>query len=503
VKPHDAYEWLVDDSRECSYFDSVRSLLEWDQRTFLPVKGQRHRADQLAVLAKLLHARRTNLKVGDHLAIVEGSDLVSNPLSAAAVNVREWRRAYDKMVKIPERLAVELTRAASEGQDGWQQARSANDWDGFKPFLERIVRLKIEEADHLGYPQEPYDALLDAYEPGETAQTIEPVLSGLREPLVELLHRIVESGRKPDPSLEHARFPLSGQQAFARRILERLGYDFSAGRLDTTAHPFTVGIGPGDVRITTRYDEALFGKGFFGAVHEAGHALYDMGLPKEHWGTPVGDSVSLGIHESQSRLWENMVCRSRGFWEHFYPDAQRHFLALARVPMETFHRAVNEVRPSLIRTEADEVTYNLHILLRFELERDLLRGTLAVNDLPGAWSEKMEAALGVRPPNHASGVLQDIHWSSGAIGYFPTYTLGNICAAQFYATAERDLGNLQDLFRKGELAPLLGWLRERIHAEGSRHRPRDLVRNVTGEDPNPGRFIEYLNQKFSGLYPLS
>jgi carboxypeptidase Taq len=503
VKPQNTYAWLAEDSRESSYFDSMRSLLVWDQRTFLPVKGQAHRADQLAVLAKLLHARRTNPKVGEHLAVVEGSDLVSDPLSAAAVNVREWRRAYDKMVKIPERLAVELTRAASEGQDAWQKARTANDWDGFKPFLERIVRLKVEEADHLGYPNEPYDALLDQFEPGETAQTIEPILTGLREPLVKLLHRIVERGRKLDASLQQARFPVPSQQAFARQILEQLGYDFSAGRLDTTAHPFTVGIGPGDVRITTRYDEAFFGKGFFGAVHEAGHALYDTGLPKEHWGTPLGDSVSLGIHESQSRLWENMVCRSRSFWEHFYGEAQRHFPALDNVPMKAFHQAINEVRPSLIRTEADEVTYNLHILLRFEIERDLLLGAIDVDDLPAVWNEKMETTLGVRPPDHSSGILQDIHWSSGAIGYFPTYTLGNIYAAQFYAAAERDIGNLQDHFRKGALAALLGWLRKSIHAEGSRYRPRDLVRKVTGDDPNPRHFVDYLNEKFSGLYQLT
>lgn len=503
MKPHDAYDRLVNDSRESSYFESMRSLLVWDQRTFLPVKGQAHRADQLAVLAKLLHARRTNPMIGENLAIVEGSELVSDPLSAAAVNVREWRRAYDKMVKIPERLAVELTRAASEGQDAWQAARSANDWESFKPFLARIIRLKVEEADHLGYPNEPYDALLDQFEPGETAQTIEPVLTGLREPLVELLHRIVESGRKPDPSLRQARFPVSVQQTFARLILEKLGYDFRSGRLDTTAHPFTVGIGPGDVRITSRYDDTSFAKGFFGAVHEAGHALYDFGLPGEDWGTPLGDAVSLGIHESQSRLWENMVSRSLGFWEHFYAEAQRHFPVLDSIPKETFHQSVNDVRPSLIRTEADEVTYNLHILLRFEIERDLLLGAIAVDDLPAVWNQKMETYLGVRPPDHASGILQDIHWSSGAIGYFSTYTLGNLYAAQFYATAERDLGELQVFFRKGEFAPLLGWLRKTVHAEGSRYRPRDLVRKVTGEDPNPRHFVDYLNKKFSGLYRLT
>ncbi|MHC1743326.1 MAG: carboxypeptidase M32 [Syntrophobacteraceae bacterium] len=503
MKPQDAYDWLVNDSLESSYFDSMRSLLVWDQRTFLPIKGQAHRADQLAVLAKLLHARRTNSAVGEHLTIVEASDLVADPLSVAAINVREWRRAYDKMVKIPERLAVELTRAASEGQGAWQKARPANDWEGFKPFLERIIRLKIEEADCLGYPNEPYDALLDQYEPGESARSIEPVLTELREPLVSLLHRICDRDRKEDHSLAQARFPTEAQHAFARHVLARLGYDFDSGRLDTTAHPFTVGIGPGDVRITTRYDEAQFAKGFFGSVHEAGHALYDSGLPEKHWGTPMGDAVSLGIHESQSRLWENMVSRSLGFWELFYRDAQRYFPALAGVELETFHRSVNLVRPSFIRTEADEVTYNLHVLLRFEIERDLMRGSIRVDDLPSVWDQKMQTTLGIRPPDHSQGVLQDIHWSSGAIGYFPTYTLGNLYAAQFHAAAERELGNLQDHFRRGEFTPLLGWLRANIHAEGSRFRPRDLVRKVTGEAPGSSRFVDYLTEKFTDLYRLS
>lgn len=503
MKPLDAYEWLAADSRESSYFDSLRSLLVWDQRTVLPVKGQAHRADQLSVLAKLLHTRRTNPRIGELLAVVEASELVADPLSVAAVNIRDWRRAHDKMVKIPERLAVELTRAASEGQAVWQEARPANDWEGFKPFLDRILALKIEQAECLGYPNEPYDALLDQYEPGETVQSIEPVLSGLRDPLVSLLQRICDRGRAEDLSLSQARFPVSAQHGFAQHVLERIGYDFDAGRLDTTAHPFTVGIGPGDVRITTRYDETQFGKGFFGALHEAGHALYDAGLPREDWGTPQGDSVSLGIHESQSRLWENLVGRSLGFWERFYPDAQRHFPSLGDVPLKTFHRAINAVQPSFIRTEADEVTYNLHVLLRFELERDLMRRLLRVEDLPEAWNAKMEAYLSIRPPNTSQGVLQDIHWSSGAIGYFPTYTLGNLYAAQFYVSAERELGDLRKLFSRGEFTPLLEWLRTTIHAEGSRYLPRDLVTKVTGESPGPTRFIDYLNEKFSNLYGLS
>jgi carboxypeptidase Taq len=272
--------------------------------------------------------------------------------------------------------------------------------------------------------------------------------------------------------------------------------------MDATAHPFTVGIGPGDVRITTRYDEGYFSMAFFGAVHETGHALYDQGLPVVHWGTPMSEAASLGIHESQSRLWENLVGRSRGFWSHFYPSARDCFPVLADVPLNAFHFAINQVSPSLIRTEADEVTYNLHIMVRFELELELIGGRMEARDLPEAWNEKMQAYLGLQPPDYASGVMQDIHWSEGAMGYFPTYTLGNLYAAQFFARARRDLGDLEAAFSRGELAPLLQWLREKIHAQGKRYRPRELLKAVTGEDLNPGYLVSYLEDKFRELYGL-
>jgi carboxypeptidase Taq len=490
----------VENSKETAVFDSIRSLLVWDQRTFIPAKGHTHRAEQSAAITRLLHGRRTDPLIGENLARVEGSELVADPLSPEAVNVREWRRAYEKAVRIPERLEVELARATSEGQTCWQAARPRNDWEAFRPCLARIVQLKREEAECLGYTVEPYDALLDHYEPDETAEGLGSLFETLRVNLVGLLQRIMGGERRPDPGVLRSHFPADRQDAFARLVLQRIGYDFEGGRLDPTAHPFTVGIGPGDVRITARYSETAFGQGLFGAVHEAGHALYEAGLPAEHWGTPMGDSVSLGIHESQSRLWENMVSRSRGFWEFFYPHALKHFPVLSDVSLHVFQFAVNGVQPSLIRTEADEVTYNLHVLLRFEIERDLIREAIDVDDLPQVWSEKMHTFLGVRPPDHSSGVLQDIHWSSGAFGYFPTYTLGNLYAAQFYQRAEQDLGNLEDLFRKGELEPLLHWLRQNIHGEGRRHRSRDLVRKVTGEDLNPRHLLSYLESKYSELY---
>ncbi len=322
------------------------------------------------------------------------------------------------------------------------------------------------------------------------------MLGELRDALIGLLDAIRGSSRRPDHEILHRHFPKGDQERFALRAAAQIGYDLQAGRLDPTAHPFSTGIGPGDVRITTRYDEDCFSLAFFSVLHETGHALYDQGLPVEHWGAPMGDAVSLGIHESQSRMWENLVGRSLGFWKFFYPEAQKMFPALADVSLEAFHLAVNEVRPDLIRTEADEITYNLHILLRFELERALVKGELQVAELPDAWNDKMRAFLGVTPPNHAQGVMQDVHWSAGHLGYFPTYTLGNLYAAQFFARAERDLGDQEENFSRGDFGALLGWLREKIHRQGKRYRPRQLVQAVTGESLNPEFLIKYLTKKF-------
>lgn len=500
MKSQEAYEWLVDHSRKIAYLDSMQSLLGWDQRTHIPPKGHAHRAAQLASLAGLLHSMMTDPRMGEMLALIESSDLLQDGLSAEAVNAREWRRAFDRSTKIPRRLAVELARAAAEGETAWEAAKPRNDWEGFKPYLERIVALKREEAGILANGPELYDGLLDDFEPGEKARSLEPIFARLRQALVEILEKIAGSSRRPDLSALNGHFPLAAQEAFAREVIASLGYDFDSGRMDPSAHPFTVGIGPGDVRITTRYDEKNFTMALFGAVHEAGHALYDQGLPSEHWGTPLGRSISLGIHESQSRTWENLVCRSLGFWTYCYPKARKFFPALESVSLESFYFAINDVSRSLIRTEADEVTYNLHVLLRFELELSLIRGDLDVGGLADAWNEKMKIYLGVVPPDYASGVMQDIHWSGGAIGYFPTYTLGNLYAAQFFKTAKRNIGSLEELFSRGDFEPFLSWLRTHIHAPGSRYRPRDLVRTVTGEDLSAEYMIDYLNRKFGALY---
>jgi carboxypeptidase Taq len=503
MTPEDAYQWLVQHSQETAYYASMGHVLGWDQRTYLPPNGHAHRHNQFAILAKWIHARATDPQVGEHLARVEGSLLVSDPVTVAAVNVREWRRDYDRATKIPQDLAVALAKGTAEGETAWEQTRPVNDWGTFRPYLTRVVALKREEAQALGYAQEPYDAHLDSFEPGETAAALAPLLAQLREDLIGILDAIQGSSRRPQGEALHRQFPVDAQERLARLAAQTIGYDFAGGRLDPTAHPFSTGIGPGDVRITTRYDEHAFSQAFFGTLHETGHALYDQGLPVEHWGTPRGDAVSLGIHESQSRMWENLVGRSLGFWRHFYPRTQAAFPVLQDVSLEVFHFAINEVKPSLIRTEADEVTYNLHVLLRFELERALMNGGLQVEDLPGAWGDKMAAYLGLTPPDFSRGVMQDIHWSAGLFGYFPTYTLGNLYAAQFFARAEADLGPLEDKFAEGDFAPLLAWLRDRIHSQGQRLWARPLVREVTGVDLQPRYLVRYLQRKYAALYGFS
>lgn len=496
MNPEAAYHWLTEHYRETAYLRSAQKLLAWDQRTMIPPKGHAHRAGQIAAMAKLLHARDTDPAVGEHLGVVEGTHLVQDPLSPAAVNIREWRRRFEQATRIPPELAVALAKAAAEGQTAWEQARPRNDWPAFQPFLEHIVALKREQAQALGYEGEPYDALLDLYEPGETAAAIEPLFADLKEALMALLPRVAASFRQ-DHGILSRHFPQTQQEALVREAAAAIGYDFAAGRLDPTAHPFSITIGLGDARITTRYDQHFLGTALFGTLHEAGHALYNLGLPEEHWGTPRGESISLGIHESQSRLWENLVGRSLSFWRFFYPQAKEAFSALAEVKLEDFYAAVNQVRPSLIRVEADEVTYNLHIIFRFSLERALMLGTLSVADLPAVWDEQVQTVLGLAVPDDARGVMQDVHWSGGHIGYFPTYALGNLYAAQFFAKAKADLGDLGGRFAQGQFAPLLSWLRDKIHARGSTFWPRDLVRQVTGEDLNPHYLLAYLEDKFT------
>ncbi len=496
-----AYTELVRRSKELGVLNSCAAVLAWDQQTYMPANGANLRGEQMALLASLAHQKFTDPKIGELLAAVEGSDLGADPESDAAANVRELRRSYDRATKLPQALVEELARVTTQAQQVWQTAKAKNDFPQFQPWLEKVVALKREEAAAVGYKDHPYNALIEEYEPGTTVADLKVLFAGLTQELVPLIRKIAESPKKPDASILQREYPIDRQKIFAESAAVAFGFDFAAGRLDTTAHPFCSGMGPGDCRITTRYNPRFFSESFFGVLHETGHALYEQNLPAEHFGTPLGVACSYGIHESQSRLWENQVGRGRPFWEHFFPRLRQTFpTALAGVSLDAFYSAINDVKPSLIRVESDEATYNLHIALRFELELGLLSGDLKVADLPGAWNERFKALLGLDVPDDARGCLQDIHWSFGGLGYFPTYTLGNLYSAQLMDAARRDLGGLEDDFRRGEFGRLKDWLMDEVHRHGQRFRANELCRRATGSVLSPEPFIAYLKEKYEPLY---
>jgi len=495
------YRQLIDNLRQIATLSSVTALLQWDEETQMPPKGAELRATQISMLARMVHERFTSPEIGKMLGEVEASGLVRDPESDPAVNAREVRRSYDRATKIPASLVEEQTRTAVLAHQAWVEARKKSEFPVFVPWLKKTIDLKQQEAKCVGYTGHMYNALLDEYEPGQTAEALRPVLEQLRKDLVDLIGRIVSSGKRAPIEILQRLYPAAVQEKLAREASVLIGFDYEAGRLDTSVHPFCSGIGPGDCRMTTRYDEHWFGDAFFGVLHETGHGLYDQGLPKEHWGTPRGDFISLGIHESQSRMWENLVGRGRAFWRFFYPKLRAAVpQSLGDVSEEQFIFAVNDVRPSFIRTEADEATYNLHILLRFEIEQPMLAGELKVEEIPSVWNGKMREYLTITPANDAQGCLQDVHWSHGMIGYFPTYTLGNLYAAQFFEQAKKDVPGLEEQFARGQFGGLLSWLREKIHSQGKKYRARELVKRVTGREPSAEPLMRHLREKAAEWY---
>ncbi|MDR3636653.1 MAG: carboxypeptidase M32 [Isosphaeraceae bacterium] len=498
-----AYDQLTRCSREQTLLGSCSALLGWDEQTYMPAGGAQHRGELMAYLAGLHHEKATDPRIGEWLSEAEQSDLVADPVSPAAVNIREWRRSFDRLTRLPRTLVEEMARTTSLAQQEWIEARKGSDFERFRHWLAKIVGLKQREAECLSHGGPLYDALLDEYEPGAKSREIANLFAALKAELVPLVAAIAGATRRPDGSLLQREYPVDRQRVFGEAAASAVGFDFQKGRLDTTAHPFCTGIGPGDCRITTRFDARCFSDAFFGILHETGHGLYDQGLAPEHYGTPMGEAVSLGVHESQSRLWENAVGRSLPFWEHFFPLARQVFHeTLHDVTLDAFHFAINHVAPSLIRVQADEVTYNLHILIRFELEQSLLSGDLAVEDLPGTWHDHYFRALGVAPRNDAEGCLQDIHWSAGLFGYFPTYTLGNLFAAQLMDQARHELGDLDAAFAQCEFQPLLGWLRAKVHRHGRRYHAPQLIAQATGRPPDHQPLVNMLRQKYGALYGL-
>ncbi|MCE0483343.1 MAG: carboxypeptidase M32 [Methylacidiphilales bacterium] len=494
-----AYESLQQRSREIALYNSAASALTWDLEIYMPPKAGPYRAEQLSQLAGLAHRLGTASEVGGWIKQCEDklpacADEEETALRAA--NVREWRRDYDRATKLPQRLVEDLAKTTSLAREAWVQARRESNFAAFAPWLEKILSLVREQAQSWGYADCAYDALLEGYEPGVRVADLVPVFADLQKQLSPLLPQLEKITAAVDSALIEGDYPVAGQQALNRRVAEAMGFDFGAGRIDTTVHPFCTELGPHDCRLTTRYNERDFTGSLFGIMHEAGHGLYSQGLLPEHYGTPMGTYLSLGIHESQSRLWENQVGRSRTFWAHWYPVACEQFPGLAALPLDEFWLAVNRVKPSHIRVEADEATYNLHIILRFEIEQRLVSGALAVADLPAAWNARFEEIFQIPVPDDARGCLQDTHWAMGAIGYFPTYTLGTLNAAQLFSAALRQVPGLDADLQKAEYKRLLAWLQEKIHRPARRYSPAELMTLATGEPTRATYFMDYLKSKY-------
>lgn len=487
------YANLVERFREISYFGSASSLLGWDQETYMPPGAIAYRAKQGAYFSKRIHELATSQEVGGWLKACEDEGLSD---SVAAANVREWRHDYDRETKLDSALVSEFKEATSLALAAWQSAREQSDFAVFAPHLEKLVELNHRKADAWGYEECRYDALLESYERGARTSQLNAVFNSLKPKVVEIVQAAIERSKEIPGDLLAGDYPQSAQAAFNREVAQAIGFDFSSGRIDMTAHPFCSGIAPGDVRLTTRYNESDFTSSLFGVLHEAGHGLYEQGLKPELHATPCGEAVSLGIHESQSRLWENHVGRSRAFWERWLPRAVHYFPHLGSVSVEQMTAAVNRAELSHIRVEADEATYDLHVMLRFEMEKRLVSGDLKVADIPAAWNEEFKALFGLEVRDDAEGCLQDIHWSMGALGYFPTYSLGNLNASQLFAFALQNGDGVASGLASGDYSPLLEWLRKNIHQLGRQLLPDDLMRQVTGEATRPEFHLQHLRDRY-------
>jgi carboxypeptidase Taq len=489
---------------EVQHLDKAAAVLDWDQQTYMPPAGVQARANQRAAVRKLAHAAFTDAETGRLLEAAEAEVVGAAPESDDAALVRVVRRDFDKATRLPPELVAERAKLTSLAQESWTRARAADDYNAFAPWLERILDLTRRTADALGHGGRMYDALIDQYEPGVSSAALDVMFAELRSELVPLLADLMARGTPVDDALLHQPFELSRQQEFGERLLRECGFEFERGRQDRAVHPFCTSFSRDDVRITTRYDAGFLSPALFATLHEMGHGLYELGLPARHEGNALCDSASLGIHESQSRMWENLVGRSRGFWSHYYPQLQAAFPEqLSAHTLDAFYRAINRVSPSFIRVEADEVTYNLHILLRYELEQALLEGRLSVADAPEAWRAKSGELLGVVPPTDREGILQDVHWSIGIMGYFPTYTIGNLMSSQLYEAAIRAHPEIPGEIPQGNCGTLLRWLRNEVHEAGRKELPHELVARVSGSPPSAEAFLRYLRTKFGEVYQLT
>ncbi len=495
-RKYEEYRSLMQKISDVSY---ANALLSWDQEVSMPPKGAAARARQSATLSGITHDLFTGEKTGTLLEELSGDKTLS---FSEARNVAETYKSYKKAKKYSTDFVITLSKTISESFEAWNRAKKENNFSIFAPLLEKIIKLKREEAGILGYTEHPYDALLDQFEPEAKTKDVERIFEDVKKELVPFVKEIA-THPQPEQGIMFMHYPRQKQWDLGIELLKQMGYDFEAGRQDISTHPFTTNFGALDVRVTTRINEHDLGEMLWSCIHEGGHALYEQGLNNGDYGLPSSESISLGIHESQSRLWENNVGRSLPYWKANFPRLQQIFPEnLGKASAEDFYKAMNTVKPSLIRTSADELTYHFHILIRFELEKALIEGSLEVKDLTSAWNKKYKEYLGVDVPSDSKGVLQDIHWSHGLIGYFPTYSLGSFYAAQFYSKASADIPGLEDQISKGQLKPLLGWLRENIHQHGKLYSSEEISKRITGEKLNFKYFLRYAKNKYAALYNL-
>lgn len=481
---------------------AAAAVLEWDQQVNMPPGGAEQRGNQMATLQSLLHSKITDSKFGKRLTKLSKYAEELDPDSDDARLIQVTKRFYDTYAKVTPEYTAKFYKTVALAYGAWEAARAESDFAKFQPYLEEIVDLRRQYAEFFAPYEHVYDPLLDVYEPDMKTAEVQAIFNQLRPQQVELLKAIADRPQV-DSSFLHLEYDEQKQWDFGVEVITKYGYDWKRGRQDKSAHPFTTGFSVNDVRITTRVDKNYLPTALFGTLHECGHALYGMGHNPAYERTPMAEGASMAVHESQSRTYENLVGRSMPFWKHFYPRLQEFFPSqLGNVDLSTFYKGINYVEPSLIRVEADEATYNLHIMLRLELEIALMEGSLAVKDLPAAWNSRMEEYFGLTPPNDAQGVLQDVHWSSGYFGYFPTYALGNLISAQLWEKLSQEMPDIDDQMRRGEFANLTEWMRSNIHVHGKKYKPQELVQRVTGSKIDPAPYMRYLTSKYSEIYGL-
>jgi carboxypeptidase Taq len=479
--------------------ERASALLSWDEETYMPPAGADARAEQRATLERLAHERLVSADLARALEELAPLEAELDPESDEASLIRVLRRDHEKASRVPPALHAEIVRAGSLGYRAWLEARAEDDFSILLPHLERTLELRLRYVECFEPRDDPYDVLLDDFEPGMTTADVDPVFEQLKAGLVPMIAAVAEA-EPVDDSCVHGRFPVDAQRRFSLWALEQFGFDPTSWRLDPTVHPFQTAFAISDIRLTTRFQERHLG-GLLACMHEFGHGLYERQISPTLERTPLATGVSAALHESQSRMWENLVGRSLATWRFFYPALQAELPGeFGSVELATFHRAINKVQPSLVRVEADEVTYNLHIILRYELERELLSGSLALADLPGAFDAKMREYLGLDPPDMVHGVLQDAHWSDSGFGYFPTYALGNVISVQIWERARADLGDLDEQFERGEFAPLREWLREHVHRHGRKFTAAETIERAAGAPLDPAPYLAYLERKLGDLF---